>query len=149
LQSGLWSNAKLRKNWDASTANGAYRVRNWGPPIQLDHIRTRLFDHQDGPLSARYQYLLGEDPKGMSQLTSARFNTAANSFQTTSISSIVISKGEEWPHKFNPDRVSHRDDINSDAIHNLRDLVVPGTTPTFSSRTLHLLKFRNRDGHVG
>src|SRR6267378_2950595 len=43
LQSGLWSNAKLRKNWDASTANGAYRVRKLGRAIQLDHIRTRLF----------------------------------------------------------------------------------------------------------
>src|SRR5580700_1991163 len=48
LQRGLRSNAKLRKYWDAGTINGAHCVRKLGRAVQLDHIRARLFDHQDG-----------------------------------------------------------------------------------------------------
>src|SRR5713101_2292333 len=78
LQSGLWSNAKLRKNWDASTANGAYRVRKLGRTIQLDHIRARLFDHQDGRSQRGISTFLERTERKVAA-DKRPFNTAANS----------------------------------------------------------------------
>ena len=146
LRASLRGDPELREHRDAGSGDGAHRLGKFCRAVQFHHVRARL--HQPGGSPQRGAGALLERTEGEVAAHHRACDPAAN--RLADHDHLVhrdIQRARVAP-QIDPHRVSHGHDIHAGAIHDLRDLKVPGhDSDDLLAGPLHLLKRGNGDGH--